>query len=69
MTTARKQEILGSLRTMYIEADPQLRQILFEVIDEINPKDDMRPRKCIICGQIAYFDPITQRHRCKFCAT
>jgi hypothetical protein len=69
MTSARKSEIAGFLRTAYIEADPQVRQVLFEMLEEIKPKDDTRPRKCIICGRISYFDPITQRHRCKFCAT
>jgi hypothetical protein len=69
MTSARKQEIANLFRTGYIEAAPGFRQALFEMLEEIKPNDDTRPRSCIICGRISYFDPITQRHRCKFCAT
>lgn len=68
MTSARKREIscllTGELKN---STDVRLLEIVQDLVDEIKPIDDTRPNKCVVCGRITYFDPATQRHRCKYC--
>lgn len=69
MTSARKAELSRLIRSAYIAADPHIREVLLELVDEVKPVDDTRPHKCVVCGRITYFDIVTERHRCQYCGS
>lgn len=68
MTSARKKDLIATIQGLPPSSNPRwLTTTLIELLEEVKTTDDTLPRKCFSCGRITYFDPITERHHCKYC--